>query len=405
MKYRELLNLYRHGQLEESQRQEVEAEIEKYDAISEYLCEESEIPSLEDLKAPADLPDAAESDRFTAAIQKSIRRAFLKLGITVGVVVLVVTLFAIFVLPRIVDEFYYQPDDIVATSPEDGSWGTNRMSLDLSVWTELFQPGSYHTNVSSVSRGYGAYDITIYQNLSIDGRFTSVGGRLVRNELMLYDPNLFRLPAGNAFLLPEGKDNVNTNFYVDEQTGEKHPFTREDERNHAFESLRRRPDTELLIAYISLEQITDYSDFFHWYENLELECFDTWVGIYAEDEYGQWRTENTGMDLNAVGTYLNWDREKYPALRLLDDTQDGWPDTSDEAMMTTHFLSLLSYLEDHPKMRDIFDVSYRLDPQIIKEYVQNNGLQVYGFALVTSRDELLKLEDDPTVSYISVTPY
>ena len=46
MTYRELLELYKNGKLPEDKRRELEAEIEKQDAISEYLYEEAEIPDL-----------------------------------------------------------------------------------------------------------------------------------------------------------------------------------------------------------------------------------------------------------------------------------------------------------------------------------------------------------------------
>ena len=50
MTYRELLKLYKQGKLEESTRKKIEAEIEKQDAISEYLYEEGEIPELSGLE-------------------------------------------------------------------------------------------------------------------------------------------------------------------------------------------------------------------------------------------------------------------------------------------------------------------------------------------------------------------
>lgn len=40
MTYRELLKLYKQGKLEDSTKKQIEAEIEKQDAISEFLYEE-----------------------------------------------------------------------------------------------------------------------------------------------------------------------------------------------------------------------------------------------------------------------------------------------------------------------------------------------------------------------------
>ena len=48
MKYKELLRLYKEGKLNEQQRQQIEQDIQRQDAISEYLYEEGDIPGLED---------------------------------------------------------------------------------------------------------------------------------------------------------------------------------------------------------------------------------------------------------------------------------------------------------------------------------------------------------------------
>ena len=51
MTYRELLKLYKQGKLEDSAKKQVEAEIEKQDAISEFLYEEGTIPDFSDLES------------------------------------------------------------------------------------------------------------------------------------------------------------------------------------------------------------------------------------------------------------------------------------------------------------------------------------------------------------------
>ena len=55
MTYRELLKLYKQGKLEDSAKKQVEAEIEKQDAISEFLYEEGAIPDFSDLESGQEL--------------------------------------------------------------------------------------------------------------------------------------------------------------------------------------------------------------------------------------------------------------------------------------------------------------------------------------------------------------
>ena len=53
MTYRELLKLYKQGKLSAEEAAHVEAELEKQDAISEYLCEEASIPWSQSLASCA----------------------------------------------------------------------------------------------------------------------------------------------------------------------------------------------------------------------------------------------------------------------------------------------------------------------------------------------------------------
>ena len=141
MTYRELLKLYKQGKLEDSAKKQIEAEIEKQDAISEFLYEEGEIPGFSDLesenagnleneewltgqqnnqkeqsenqiekknKCIGDSRNEQEDEfnrRFIKEIQRSIRKAFIKMGMIVGAAVLVVVLCAVFILPKVVSKF------------------------------------------------------------------------------------------------------------------------------------------------------------------------------------------------------------------------------------------------------------------------------------------------------------
>ena len=73
------------------------------------------------LEAPAETDPEDTDQKFLSMLRSSIRRAFIKLGITVGCIVLAILLCTIFLLPRVVSLFYYDPAEIV-------SGATNRMS-------------------------------------------------------------------------------------------------------------------------------------------------------------------------------------------------------------------------------------------------------------------------------------
>ena len=70
MTYRELIVLYKNGKLDEAQKKQVEADIERQEAISEYLFDAEEIPELEDLLASHGKSDAMcmlEQDKMDEA--------------------------------------------------------------------------------------------------------------------------------------------------------------------------------------------------------------------------------------------------------------------------------------------------------------------------------------------------
>lgn len=161
MTYRELLKLYQEGKLDKAQTDEVEHAIEKQEAISEYLYEKEEIPGLEVLQGQekeevfvqGNDAESEEEQRFVKMIQKTIRRTFLKMGAIVGAGVLAIVLCVIFVLPQVVSAFYYNPNEVVGIGEGSDNITTTRMSLDLSVYSELFWPGSYRNTVNAVAEG------------------------------------------------------------------------------------------------------------------------------------------------------------------------------------------------------------------------------------------------------------
>lgn len=428
MTYRELLKLYRQGKLEEDKKKEVEAEIEKQDAISEFLYQEGEIPGLEDLKEQEDTEPAknliAASDteknagtgqnndfdnRFVKEIRHSIRKAFIKMGVVTGAIVLAVILCAVFVLPRVVSAIYYDPNEVVG---EYEDLVTTRMDLDLSVYSELFLPGNYRNQVSAVPRGYGEYDITIPQNMSWTGKFTSVSGRLVRGELTLYDKNILSRPS-MQFYLP-GDETAWEAWEVDENGKETKMDTearKKESIQYSKEEIEGYNDNDWYTAFVSIEKIMEYKDFIECFQNLSdsknLEWGTLWCAVHTENEDGYCIEPNIGFCPFAAGMSMSWDKEKYPYLSLNDDwdSQEDVNET-DEKIMQSHFISMLSYMREHKEILTMMDQAAddtdRYQEMI--DYVKKNGLKIHGFAISAKKDTLLELYKEDVVSYIQTTP-
>lgn len=388
MTYRELLQLYKKGQLDETTRARVEQDIQRQDAIGEYLFEESEIPTLEDA-GEEELPIPEENAEFVNLIQKSIRRAFWKLGISVCAVVLAGALLAVFVLPKVVDLFYYNPTEVVGREAEHPNVETDRMSLDLAVWTELFTPGTYRDQVIATPQGYGSYDLMIPQGSSWNGSYNTLGGSLVRNRLTLYDPNVLKRPTGNAFVYPG-----------EEEYG---PY---ESRERSFAAVDGLEEDTWYQGFVSLSEITDYADFINWYQSLELEGWRLWCAVYTDDGddgAGGYSPiyKNVGFVPWGGGYVLQWDQETYPLLSLVGEDVA----VEDSAAMTTHFTSMVRYLADHPEIGELLECGLNShQAEHMLESIERDGLRIYGFSITAQKDAFELLREDPHVNYLYTTP-
>lgn len=441
MTYRELLQLYKQGKLDMEKKKQVEAEIEKQDAISEFLYEEGDIPDFSDLengedcfnnlddknqkaewqdskidgnieKRQGNLQSKREDDfneQFMKEIRHSIRKAFIKMGTIVGAVVLIFVLCAVFILPKAVSKFYYDPNE---TAGAYEGMTTTRMSLDLSVYSELYLPGNYRDQVNAVSRGYGEYDIVIPQTYTWTGKFTSVSGRLVRGKLTLYDNNILSRPA-LMFYLP-GDENVWEAWETDENGKETKVDTearKQESIQYSKEEISGYNDNDWYTAYVSINELMDYKDFIDWFEKLsdkkDLEWGNLWCAVHTEEEDGYCSEPNIGFCPYASGSGMSWDKDKYPYLSLLDNA-DAYneAEVTDADAMQTHFTSMLSYMQDHDDILSMMGQStdYQEDYQNMIDYVKKRGLKIHGFAISTKKKTLLELYKEDVVSYIQTTP-
>ena len=410
MKYHELLELYKKKELGEEQREMVERDLERHEAISEYLFEKEEADILQ---GSAEMAKGSErqsagkgknaEDDFTKRVNRAIRRAFLKMGAAVCAVTLIVVLLILFVLPNIVSNFYYDPGRIVSENNYGGT--TNQMSLDLAVYTELALPGTYRDNVQVEDRGYGNYNITIYQSVSRSGEFHHVAGRIEKNNLRLYDINLFNISSGNSFgwfqMNMDRKDTLTEQ--VEKGVG-SFAYTPESKEQSA-KYLEELDDNKLYLAYVTLDKILSYDDFIRFTEKYSEQMSDIWcVPRTAVDSHMPiGRPANLGFYIQLEQSSMReWDREKYPDLILwaFDDMSD-WDEAEekikDEAYAAEHFAVMLDYMSEQDKFLRMMGEQAAETYAEAADYIRENGLQIYGFACVADKETLLELNAEDAV--------
>lgn len=399
MKYSELIELYKNGKLPNTEKEMVEQDIERHVAISEYLYENEEIPEFETLDLSSDITsddkETDEQEKFLKMIKTSIRRAFIKSGIIIVAIVLAICMFVIFALPTLVNNFYYNPSEIV-----DGENGldTNRISIDIMAYTELFVPGNYRFNVDSYANGYGEYDINIRQTSSYTGLFTDVAGKIEQGKLRLYDNNLLKWPTGNAFMPSD-----DTLYDMHSGTG---PAGTSKE---SFEALDKLDDNDYYIAYVTLDKVLSYNEFIKWSEENEADPIWCAICFKGDDECyeyvnGYYKNETLGFVYSDSCSQMEYDSDKYPYLTYFDTTlttgeSENW--IVPENIMITHVTSLLRYLDDQKDFKKMMKLDFEKGYLTkLAENIEENGLNIYGYVTIGQKADLLKLQEMEGLEYV-----
>lgn len=410
MKYRELIELYKKGKLEEEEKTMVENDIERHEAISEYLFSEGDIPEIKDLNGEDNSLGLCESNyleeqekdavEFTKIVNSTIRKAFIKMGMVVGGVLLAI-LILVMSMPKIVDLFYYNPAEQIG---DDGL--TNRISLDFATYSEIFLPGKYLWNVIADSNGNGNYDVKFLQNLSFNDKYRDVAGKIEKGKLVLYDPNLLTRQPGNAFIASYA--NVSSSFNIDPSFGGRY--------EDAIEKLNDLDENDYYIAYITLDEVKNYESFVQWAKELKIDPLWCAICLKKDDQYYLDYYDDGSMEY--LGHYgfifqssagqKNYDKEAYPYLTTFDvatttGEEKDW--IASEEVMRTHVVSMFRYLADQKDFNKMISGrnvsgSYK----IIADNVEKHGLNIYGFAVVAQKNTLIDISKVDGVAYIYTEP-
>lgn len=453
MTYKEIIKLYRTGHLDEEQKKQVEKDIERQSAIGEYLFDldteelmqvekiseyDNEKSDKNNVRMADEQSFAAEQD-FTKFIKKSIRNTFIKTGAVVGAIVLAIVCFIVFAIPKIADARYYNPAKVVGVSSNGDE--TYRMSLDMAVYSELFLPGVYRDKIIVSSNGNAKYDICIPQLFSYSDNFVDVGGVVNKGQMLLYDNNIFKLPAINRFLPVENW--VNDGTQIDENMEDTLTAQyAEKTQNTLFKELEKLNQTDEYMVYVTLSSVMKYDEFLEWerVNNVRANwcklCFtnniDKNTGEIIETEENEktkyYALENIGFRPLDSCSELYFDEQKYPLLtqfslsliKSVDEdavisenserlglallTQPVGEDVISEADMTTHVCSLLRYFSEQEQFRNMMGVENAVVfYDELANDIENNGLNIYGFTMIADKEGIEALKDVAEIAGISIS--
>lgn len=395
MTYRELLEQYKKGKLDEKAQAEIAAELEKHEAISEYLCENEEIPELDSLGDEL-LADEMkqESAEFSAMIHASIRKAFIKAGFIIGSISICIALGVAFGLPKLIDKLYYDPTVIAGTS-QDGV-AAQQLQLDLTVYSELFLPQQYCLDAYTSDNGYGKYDVMVHQTQSFTGEFPKAAGVIKRNKLMMYDPNFFCYSPINGFAMRE----IGVNAII--APGQGASGSPED----AFADLQELDETKYYHAQFTLDRVHSYKEYVEWCTKAEVSPH--WNALcYWDDASSQYTTYGNLLGFRSVANSIgfSFDQKKYPYLTLfsLSDVDDDNAFVNEE-IQKQHVLSMLRYMQDEPCFYEMMQERKPDDLHNWETSIEENGLYLYGFTVTAQKKELLRIAALDRITYVHTEP-
>jgi len=367
MTFRELLEKYKNQTATPEERKQVEAELEKYNALTEYLLEQDVDMEGEDLAGQQE-----ELQKIDRSMKKRGRRI-----IAIAVVIACVVMGALTAFqPAISKVIWYDPTE------RDFQQYSYDISCHLAVLAELTMPEVQMESVMITEKGWGQYDLQVQQREWSSGEYLWEDGTVTRGKIQLKS-NVYQYSVINAF--SRGTAEFGNSVMT--------------ESAKAKAALADLPEYLKMEAYVSLGKDWTMEEL----ENFaaQQEGYLGWVGVRTSTEDRQ-LLPLMGFDADSSGYIWENVDAAYPfyELSMHEDVPlaEAWE---------KHFLALLQYSIDHG------DFYARLNQsnghggicQMVQEYVTENGVKTYGFLYYGTPAEMRKLLENEDVEGIDVTDY
>lgn len=373
-------------------------------------------PDMDTLKEISDKFDVSFDELLKEDVEliREIDNAKKKAGkvkwLVLTAAILAVVIVVCIILPKTVKMLCYDPTEIVASYHEDGyDIETERMSMDMTVYSELFLPCRKFGSVQATDLNWGKYNVVVGQDMWPSGtKSKQVAGQVERNELTLYDPAALQKPPSNAFEWTINTRDTSLSIRENLSDGEQ-AMGMHGDRRAATELLEMLIPEQKYIGYVSFNNIIDYEDVGKMLNDYDVML--SWSGLVTSDENHQ---EVIGMYNYFSGSMYPFDSEKYPFLLGYkglgeDDTNVG---IEYKKYAKQHFISMLKYMGEQKTFLKMMQPLEYWDEEIEEgyfankiEYIEKNGLKVYGVAVVADKATLKKLNMHENVYSIATEPY
>lgn len=357
MNFKDLFDRYEKGEVTEEERKIIEEAIEKNKVINDYLLKDfsREINFLEEEK------EDVNNNKDFKNIKKKAKFGMFKIIL----ISIIATILIIDIGVRALNSLYYNPGEKLKS--EDSYF--DRFYLDTKVFTELHIP-NYQTMYTTVTNtGIGKYNLGILNRNDFNDSDNYININLDKNKVLENTFLSFKFPVGNAFDY-DSKD-INLEEFKKGSTASLHLTLNNDLTIEEVDNLFKKYDVHE--TYLAIRTNSSITMGFMPFYNFTTRDFNEDINI-KEDLYQ----------------------------RLLDKEykeEDRYLREED------HFKSLLNYMSYREEfLESLFDYN-NIDSYMYKyalEYIEKNGVKVYGVTIVGTTENLLKLFEDENIRGIMV---
>lgn len=383
MKFKELMEKYKKGFATEEEKQIIEQEIEKYEAIEEYISDKIDMAFDGVTVSLNNEQHVDEAKNLNKSVNRRLRKVvFYSVAI---VIALVIGIF--FVISPLIDNFYYNPAKVsVGTANSD-------IDFDLYAFSELNIPGySLSSNVGIDKLGFGEYNIRFSRTNLFTQEVDYVNTNIKRGN-KITDPTEIIWHQGFNFMDVRYPSGMSA-----EHVGKQ--------KNRVTNHLMQLNPVSYVSANLIFEKDLDMEGL----HELELRYPDVefiWAGIRIPQD--NTRRDLIGIHLissNSVTVIDELVEEKYPAFHILEWLVEGYSSSekSKEAQAYEfHYKSLLQYMIDRKEAADVLD--YRDKVLYYKsalEYAEEHGVKTYGVLVYANAQDLIQLVENEDIKTLEL---
>lgn len=404
MTFRELLEKYKNGTATEEERALVEEELEKSEAIADYLAE-----GLEALEGSGEA--LAASGAEVKKVRRTVNRRLRRTALWAAAIVLAAVLAVQFVVNPLVSSFYYQPNARTVGQDEERSAEAamryavgDDVEVDLTALYELLVPGRTPVDVQVDAEGFGRYTLTYQAEDGLTGDMQPVTQKL--------RPGTYDTQSQSRW--------GNYELSIMDHGAPASP--EEKASNSETDYLSQLPETSFVTAWVHFPEDLTCVQFAQLAESYDLDrdnrIFFRWAGVRVSDcneDTGELSRflgvipEEAAMEQARVSpaweTYPLFDYQQYIADNGFNSIGNNRGANSGY-QMETHFQSILAYAADRSEAVEalvgpIYEGAL-WDFAAAKSYVEEHGVRIGGALVYAEPKALLRMWERGEIDDLSL---